>query len=583
MLMKLIKEEKINREISGLFVYDFVLVKDGLYLIEIIASATSWWQNVKSLRSFFKDSDLALILDKIEISTSTSELTDVRAAWNGNELKGLLKTVVIIVKLKKGKHVLSFTPDQKPYLKSIMISQLEETDKIIYIPVDNNPAEKGDGRPWLSFVLINLLIKDIVILAKASKKDRDDDDIKLIIDGETQKNDPPTGEKKSHQDWYWCGKILKGQEKEFKKTVDFNHGIHYIDLWADETPFLKKIEIAINEESVKAPTVDDPEWTGDFYDDPEQMILARAIFGEARSLSEKGKIAVGWSIKNRAIDTRWGDNYQDVILEPKQYSAFNKSDKNLPYVYNPFFDKTQIAAWHECYKIAGQVIAGEAQDPTDGANHYYSDYIVPPYWTKDKKAHFKIKIDNTLFYDITGNNPGGFIKLFSFILLIAVMAAGLLMFQQLKTEVKAQDAAQNIQYREYFINPKTEEINVLYLNEQGGIIGSKQLTSDQYKKSHLEIFYDNKMLGYFQDINKDDGTKPAEKDEYYKNYVKLMIKQGENETAYEVYRGDVHTSSWEWRDNKHVIVYYGCGTHCLYYYVININTKQTEDEGQIYE
>lgn len=181
------------------------------------------------------------------------------------------------------------------------------------------------------------------------------------------------------------------------------------------------------------------------------------------------------------------------------------------------------------------------------------------------------------------SSSGGFIKIFSLILLIAIMAVGLVVFRQLKTEAKAQDAAQNIQYREYFINPKTEEINVLYLNELGGIIGSKQLTSDQYGKSHLEIFYDNKMFGYFQDINKDDETNPADKEEYYKNYVKLMIKRGENETAYEIYRGDVHTSSWEWRDNKHVIVYYGCGTHCLYYYVININTKKVESEGHVYE
>jgi len=184
----------------------------------------------------------------------------------------------------------------------------------------------------------------------------------------------------------------------------------------------------------------------------------------------------------------------------------------------------------------------------------------------------------------TKNKPGGFTKLFLLILLlIAMLAAGLLIFQQIKIEAKTLDAAQNIQYREYFINPKTEEINVLYLDEAGKIIGSKQLTSDQYRKSHLEVFYDNKMLGYFQDINKNDETNPAGKEEYYKNYVKLMVRRGENETAYEVYRGDVHTSYWEWRDNKHVIVYYGCGTHCLYYYLINIFTKKVEDEGHVYE
>jgi len=155
-IMKLIKQEKLNKKIVDKFDYDFILDDDGLYLIEIIASAKSWWQNLKSFKSLLNDDDLALSLDRMEISTSSSNETNARSVWHGNELKGFLKTVVTAIKLKKGKHTLSFTPDQKPYLKSIMISQPEETDKITYIPVDNNPAQKGNGRPWLSFILINL-------------------------------------------------------------------------------------------------------------------------------------------------------------------------------------------------------------------------------------------------------------------------------------------------------------------------------------------------------------------------------------------------------------------------------------------
>ena len=244
-IMKLIKQEKLNKKIVDKFDFYFILDDDGLYLIEIIASAKSWWQNLKSFKSLLNDDDLALSLDRMEISTSSSNETNARSVWHGNELKGFLKTVVTAIKLKKGKHTLSFTPYQKPYLKSIMISQPEETDKITYIPVDNNPAQKGNGRPWLSFILINLSVKDLFVSAKANKPDRDDDDIKLIIDGETQKN----SDKKSHQDWYWCGKTLKGEKKEFKKIVDYNGGMHTIDLWADESPFLEKIELTLSNSS----------------------------------------------------------------------------------------------------------------------------------------------------------------------------------------------------------------------------------------------------------------------------------------------------------------------------------------------
>ncbi len=243
--MKLLKQEKLDKTIAENFSYDFIVANDGLYLIEVNASAKSWWQNLKSFKSLLNDDDLALILDRMEISTSASNENGVRAAWHGNELKGFLKTVIIAVRLKKGEHHLSFASDQKPYLKNIAIFQLEETDKdkITYIPLINNPAEKGNGRPWLSFIFFNLPVKDVAIFAKAGKSGRDDDDIKLIIDGETQKNN----DKKSHQNWYWCGKILKGEEKEFRKILNFNSGFHYIDLLADESPFLKKIEITLSE------------------------------------------------------------------------------------------------------------------------------------------------------------------------------------------------------------------------------------------------------------------------------------------------------------------------------------------------
>ncbi|MBI4652668.1 hypothetical protein HY750_00210 [Candidatus Kuenenbacteria bacterium] len=45
--MKLIKQEKLDKEIVEKFSYNFDLIDDGLFLIEIIASAKSWWQNLK--------------------------------------------------------------------------------------------------------------------------------------------------------------------------------------------------------------------------------------------------------------------------------------------------------------------------------------------------------------------------------------------------------------------------------------------------------------------------------------------------------------------------------------------------------
>ena len=313
--MKLIEPKNLDKEITEKYTYDFDLAEDGLYLIEIVASAKSWWQNLKNLklRSLFKDDDITLILDRLEITTANSGDIDVRAAWNGNELKGLLKTVLIAIHLKRGKHVLSFAPNQSPYLKTITVSQLDQLDKIIYTPTDNNPAQAGHGRPWLSFILINVAVKNLTISAKVNKR-RDDDDLKLIIDGEIQKNQ----EKTSHQDWYWCGKVSEGEEKKFIKQVNWNGGLHYLDLYADESPFLYNIELAPADNSKpRIPTVEDPEWTGDFNDDSEQMILARLIFGEANGQYSEAKIWVGWSIINRATANSWWPKTIHGVIQDK--------------------------------------------------------------------------------------------------------------------------------------------------------------------------------------------------------------------------------------------------------------------------
>ncbi|MBI3443722.1 hypothetical protein HY008_03550 [Candidatus Woesebacteria bacterium] len=56
------------------------------------------------------------------------------------------------------------------------------------------------------------------------------------------------------------------------------------------------------------PTVDNPKWTGSFYDDTEVMLLSRAIYGEAGGEPKEAKVAVGWAIRNRVEDSRnrWG-------------------------------------------------------------------------------------------------------------------------------------------------------------------------------------------------------------------------------------------------------------------------------------
>lgn len=231
--------EIFNKKISENFDHEFEIEEDGLYVIEIIASCKSWLQNLIKFTSFFKDDDLAIKIDNIEFSKLNGKrgLFDGEAAWNGNNLKGLKKTNIFLIKLEKGNHTINFLVDQEPYLGSVNIFKLQDPKNISYVPESNNPPEDGNRRQWLNIVLVNLPLKNLSITASVERREGDDDDLKLIIDGNVQKNT----EAKSHKYWHWCGRTLEGKQKEFYKEINLPQGLHYVELWADRMPRLDKV------------------------------------------------------------------------------------------------------------------------------------------------------------------------------------------------------------------------------------------------------------------------------------------------------------------------------------------------------
>jgi len=252
--MEIIREEDINCELKEKgFSWYFEVEKQGIYGIEITASAKSWWQNFLRLRLFFKDDDLTVKIDGIAFPKKSGKrgLFDGEVAWNGNNLKGLKKTNFFIIKLQSGKHTLDFLVDQSPKLEKIKIYQIGESE-ISYLPKDNLPIEDGNRRQWLTIILVNLDLNFLKIKASAKQGKRflifkrDDSDLKLIINGEIQKNKEP----KSHKNWYWCGRTLKGKEKIFEKELDLKPALHYIELWADRTPKVQEIKVRISEKII---------------------------------------------------------------------------------------------------------------------------------------------------------------------------------------------------------------------------------------------------------------------------------------------------------------------------------------------
>lgn len=329
---------------------------------------------------------------------------DVPPAWNGSKLSGRLQTNIFLLQLDEGEHVIVFIPEGRAKVEKFAHWQIKDPTHVEF-NLDQQ-AEEGDKRPWFTFALVDLPLKFIEAEASVSWHYFDGDDVKLIIDNQIEKN--PSS--RLWKDWAWHAtpkQFFGGPKKEQKVfTKDLPKGLHYIEFWADKTPTLHKVILDLGNlelkqaqpEPTNTPTVENPKWTGDFSDDTDQIILARALFGEARNtlVPDEARIAIGWVIKNRVISTGWPDTYLGVITKPKHFSAFNLGDDNRPFVENPLHKSNEIdkRAWENTYDIARKIIEDEITDPTHGANHYYDDSISTPGWAKDQKPTLTISYIN---------------------------------------------------------------------------------------------------------------------------------------------------------------------------------------------
>lgn len=125
--------------------------------------------------------------------------------------------------------------------------------------------------------------------------------------------------------------------------------------------------------------------------------MARTIWGEARSESQKGKIAVGWVIRNRFYSGKWygGGTITQVCRRPSQFSCWNENDPNRAKIEALTLDDPWFL---ECVYVAAGVFCGQMTDPTDGASHYFAPASVArkPAWADGKEP--VARIGNHLFF-----------------------------------------------------------------------------------------------------------------------------------------------------------------------------------------
>lgn len=114
-------------------------------------------------------------------------------------------------------------------------------------------------------------------------------------------------------------------------------------------------------------------------------ILARTIYGESRGESLFGKIAVAYTIVNRASrPSWWGKTVMEVCLKPWQYSCWNAADPNSKLIKEVTLESH---SFRDCFGVACLVLNRTMDDPTNGATHYYAlSMPVPPKWAASLKA-----------------------------------------------------------------------------------------------------------------------------------------------------------------------------------------------------
>lgn len=117
----------------------------------------------------------------------------------------------------------------------------------------------------------------------------------------------------------------------------------------------------------------------------EFILLALCIWREARGENLLTKEAVAWSIRNRVQKPGWwGTGWAGIILQPYQYSSFNRTDPNatkLPIPADP--------SWQDSLEVAQMIYTTGADpslpDPTRGATSYFDMSMDhnPPTWATD--------------------------------------------------------------------------------------------------------------------------------------------------------------------------------------------------------
>ena len=107
---------------------------------------------------------------------------------------------------------------------------------------------------------------------------------------------------------------------------------------------------------------------------------ALCAWREARGEGRDGIRAVLHVIQNRAL--KHNKSWAEIVYQPWQFSSMTASN-------DPQLAKVPVspdAAFVDCYDVADSIFQGGDPDLTNGATHYFADYIPMPPWAQQMTA-----------------------------------------------------------------------------------------------------------------------------------------------------------------------------------------------------
>lgn len=120
------------------------------------------------------------------------------------------------------------------------------------------------------------------------------------------------------------------------------------------------------------PAADAPAFAAEAVTD-DALWLARVIYSETKRADEQELVA--WVVRNR-VETayRGKDTYREVVLDPWQFSAFNRNAPKRAH-YTGLTAESQAAGWSTALQIAMDVLAAPVYERpfAQDTRHFYSE------------------------------------------------------------------------------------------------------------------------------------------------------------------------------------------------------------------